>query len=389
MCASGLVLNRLLHLTIAISMLLVAGFDLTEDVSAEPAQVKTITLDTDSSWKSLDVEVRGWTTVGFDDSWWEDAEQMFQLDNFGRAFAIWHPGSPKPTSAYFRKSLLLEGDEVISGRIYLQVYSYNAGVKHNAYVYINDEYLDVVGGHWSWRYGVGYSKELYITDHLKKGQNTIAIKVEATQPGSRKYYWGLTGQVQYATGKLVDHESSSSHPSTDLSSDQPSHPWWPYVHLYGQVTDVAVGEEIIAYLSTVNPITSPGTLSVQLTLLIPSGWSVSGSEFVHGAGGLWVNTYSIAQGANPKAINLSILANEPYEGPITGYIDYYFDEDGSKYRDEITLLVRALSEPHGSQAISESDSTTSDSGAHPRLIWVVAIMGLVILVLMILLIKLR
>ena len=60
----------------------------------------------------------------------------------------------------------------------------------------------------------------------------------------------------------------------------------PYVNLYGQRTDVLIGDEVILILSVVNPITSPGDLVVQLTLRIPSGWSVTSTEFSTATTGL-------------------------------------------------------------------------------------------------------
>ncbi|MFC1861548.1 hypothetical protein ACFLYL_04700 [Chloroflexota bacterium] len=69
-------------------------------------------------------------------------------------------------------------------------------------------------------------------------------------------------------------------------------PLQPYVDLYGTTTIVVVGEEeIILELSAVNPITSSGIMIVQLTLQIPSGWSITSSGFAQGAGGLRTNTY--------------------------------------------------------------------------------------------------
>ena len=119
-------------------------------------------------------------------------------------------------------------------------------------------------------------------------------------------------------------------------------PGQPYVDLYGHMTDVTVGEEIILYLSVVNPITSPGTLVVQLTLSIPSGWSITSSGFGHGAGGLRTNTYEIEQGPNPQEIDVHILANEPFEGDVIGYMDYYFaEQEETKYRHEARLPVSA------------------------------------------------
>ena len=136
---------------------------------------------------------------------------------------------------------------------------------------------------------------------------------------------------------LVFHSSGSVCAQTSGIPE----PCQPYLDLHGQVTDVIVGEEIILYLTIANPITSPGMLSVQLTLQVPSGWSVTAAGFAQGVGGLWTYSYNIEQGAEPRAISLSILANEPFEGPVRGYVDYCFEGQQAKHREKVTLQVRA------------------------------------------------
>ncbi|MFC1976932.1 CARDB domain-containing protein [Chloroflexota bacterium] len=123
-------------------------------------------------------------------------------------------------------------------------------------------------------------------------------------------------------------------------------PHQPYVDLYGTKTTVIVGEEIVLELSAVNPITSPGRMTVQLTLRIPSGWSITSSGFTHGAGGLRTSSiYEIEQGPNPRVIWVHIMPNEPYEGKIIGVMDYYFTDyyftEGDKRHKEKTLEVKA------------------------------------------------
>jgi hypothetical protein len=138
-------------------------------------------------------------------------------------------------------------------------------------------------------------------------------------------------------------------------------PGQPYVDLYGHKTDVSVGEEIIIYLSAVNPIISPGPLLVQLTLRIPSGWSIISSGFGNVVGGMSTNTYEIEQGPNTKAIEVHILANEPYKGNVTGYMDYYFKGEESKYHNETTLPVTAsLARPSPESANTPAPATTNE-----------------------------
>ncbi|MEA2075014.1 MAG: hypothetical protein U9O85_04705 [Euryarchaeota archaeon] len=138
------------------------------------------------------------------------------------------------------------------------------------------------------------------------------------------------------TPTLVVSPIPSEYPTPSLK------PGEPYVHLYGHKTNVIVEEEVILYLSVVNPITSPGTLKVQLTLQVPSGWSITSSEFGPPVGGFQTAVYDIEQGSDTKTIGIHMLANQPFDGVITGYTDYYFTEEPeSKYHGEINEPVTA------------------------------------------------
>lgn len=139
-----------------------------------------------------------------------------------------------------------------------------------------------------------------------------------------------------------------------------------YVHLYGHKTKVIVGEEVILYLSVVNPITSPSTLKVQLTLQVPSGWSITSGEFSPPVGGFQTAVYDIEQGLDPKTIGIHMLANQPFEGVITGYTDYYFiEEPETKYHKEVNEPVTAKqTEP--SPSAPSLPSVPSNGGMSPE-----------------------
>jgi len=128
----------------------------------------------------------------------------------------------------------------------------------------------------------------------------------------------------------------------------------PYVGLYGQKTDVLVGEEVILILSAVNPITSPDQLVVQLTLRIPSSWSLASADFCYAVGGLPTAVYQIRKGT-AQHISVQLLANEPYQGEILGYIDYYFDTDEQEKRHrQLNLPVTVRREVPKQEAIAGS-----------------------------------
>ena len=171
--------------------------------------------------------------------------------------------------------------------------------------------------------------------------------------------------------------SSTPSPAPPTPSPQPQppalEPGQPYVDLYGHMTDVTVGDEIIMYLSVVNPITSPGTLVVQLTLRIPSGWSITSSGFGQGAGGLRTNTYEIEQGPSQRVIDVNILANEPFEGVVEGNIDYYFSEhEETKYHNEVSLPVTAsLGGTSPEAAVPTSPNGSENKGVSGTLIAII------------------
>ena len=155
-----------------------------------------------------------------------------------------------------------------------------------------------------------------------------------------------------------DNETWSEEVTSALMIERPG----PYVELYGNRTNVDVDDEIILELSVINPITSPGNLTVQLTLSIPSGWSVTSSGFGHGAGGLRTNTYTIGQGTDTRTIGVHILANELYDGVISGYLDYYFEgEEEYKYRKDISLPVSATMSPSTSEKVVTTPTPEQES----------------------------
>ena len=341
-------LNTRVVLSVLIALIIIISF-------SYPAVggVSTISIVTDSSWKCLDAEVDGWTSAGFDDSWWDDTEELFYVEGFGNAKAIWYPGSPMPSTAYFRKTIDIDGGEVISGRINIAVYRYAIYGDEYVYIFVNANYVGRVSpGHYP--YG---EKEFDIAPYLKPGKNVIAVKADIGAYrdffGEVRSWWALTSTIRYGTIPLTPTESIQTPTPiqtpapvvSPIPSEYPSptlKPGVPYVNLYGHKTDITVGETVILYLSVVNPITSPGTLKVQLTLQIPSGWSITSGEFSPPVGGFQTAVYEIEQGPGPKTIGIHMLANQPFDDVITGYTDYYFvKQPEPKYHKEVNEPVTA------------------------------------------------
>lgn len=144
--------------------------------------------------------------------------------------------------------------------------------------------------------------------------------------------------------------------STVVKADT-SDPVEPYVNLYGQRTDVLVGDEVILILSVVNPITSPGDLVVQLTLRIPSGWSVTSTEFSTATTGLATAVYRVEKGKQ-RHISVNLRANEPFQGQIVGNIDYYIEGNNAKHRTESSLPVVARKEAPRHEPPSEASGSS-------------------------------
>lgn len=143
--------------------------------------------------------------------------------------------------------------------------------------------------------------------------------------------------------------------STVAKADTPD-PVEPYVNLYGQRTDVLVGDEVILILSVVNPITSPGDLVVQLTLHIPSGWSVTSTEFSTATTGLATAVYRVEKGSQ-RHISVNLQANEPYQGRIIGNIDYYVEGNEAKHHTESSLPVIARKEAPRQEPIPDASGS--------------------------------
>jgi hypothetical protein len=143
-------------------------------------EVTTLSIATDSSWKSLDFEHEGWTSNDYDDSWWESAEQKDGGLESGQG--IWYPGSVAPNVAYFRNGFGIDGTEILNGQLHVR--TYNGGT---IYLYINDNPLDKIT--------VSYDPvAVDITSYLKPGKNVIAAKVDTSGSGRS---WALIGTIRY------------------------------------------------------------------------------------------------------------------------------------------------------------------------------------------------
>ena len=126
------------------------------------------------------------------------------------------------------------------------------------------------------------------------------------------------------------------------------------VQLYGEKTDVTLGEDILLKLSAVNLITKP-TMHVQVILLPPSGMSVTSSEFVLSGAGQYTTTYELEPGQG-KDIEVRIKSNQVGNFNVNGRVIYYFEGDLENAEDhKLTLPIKVRE-----GTLSGSQSTPSE-----------------------------
>ena len=104
-------------------------------------------------------------------------------------------------------------------------------------------------------------------------------------------------------------------------------PGEPSVYLHGEKTSVTVGGDILLSLSAVNLITKP-TMTLQLILKVPSGMSITSTEFIESGMGQYTATYTVEPGKE-RHISVNIKTNQAGDFNVEGDICYYFGGDKS------------------------------------------------------------
>lgn len=154
-------------------------------------EVTTLSIITDNTWKSLDFENNGWTSNDYDDSWWESAVER-NWNSIETSKMIWYPGEIRPNPTYFRTTFVIDGTEILNGKLNVDP---NGG---NIYLYINDVPIDKITAPHS------NPALIDITSYLKPGKNVIAAKVDISGESDRG--WALVGTIRYdksASGQPV------------------------------------------------------------------------------------------------------------------------------------------------------------------------------------------
>jgi PGF-CTERM protein len=144
------------------------------------------------------------------------------------------------------------------------------------------------------------------------------------------------------------------------------------VYLHGEKTNVIVGENIILSLSAVNLITKP-TMTLQLILKVPSGMSITSTEFIESGAGQYTATYTVEPGKE-RHIGVNIKTNQAGDFNVDGDICYYFggNKSTAEYKN-IKLPVKVNPEPTPTPA---GTTPTSSHMETPGFEGIVAIAGL-------------
>jgi len=210
--------------------------------------------------------------------------------------------------------------------------------------------------------GVAELMNITVSDFLQPGFTLVSGKLEKNYDSlkpkdSRSFQYVVqpsetgTFNLKPATVSYYDEDGtihmskSNSYAVTVMPSNAtptPSQISNASVQLYGEKTDVVLGEDILLKLSAVNLITKP-TMHVQVIIIPPSGMSVTSSEFVESGAGQFTTTYEILPGKG-RDIEVGIKSNQVGEFEVQGRIIYYFNNDSSQAEDhtlKLPIKVRA------------------------------------------------
>ncbi len=136
---------------------------------------------------------------------------------------------------------------------------------------------------------------------------------------SKAYFEAEKGAQEVPEVKFNEPASLTPTPQPTIASAS--------VELYGEKTDVELGENIVLRLSAVNLITKP-VMTVQVILMPPSGMSVSSTDFVVSGAGQYTTTYKLEPGSG-KDIEVMIKTAQAGDFNVKGRIVYYFGTNQS------------------------------------------------------------
>lgn len=119
---------------------------------------------------------------------------------------------------------------------------------------------------------------------------------------------------------------------TSLLSIPASADYKASISLYGEKTDVYIGEDIIAKLSIVNLVSNP-KMHAQVIILPPSGMSVSSAIFTKTSAGQFEASFDIDPSGGGREIEIVLIPNQAGEFNVKGRVVYYFGDDKENTQD--------------------------------------------------------
>lgn len=155
--------------------------------------------------------------------------------------------------------------------------------------------------------------------------------------GSKSYFEAEKGAEEAPAVKFGTPAATAAPSPVQTTTPVPS----ASVGLYGEKTDVDIGEDIVLKLSAVNLITKP-VMTVQIILIPPSGMSVTSLDFVTSGAGQYTTTYKLEPGSG-RDIEVRIKTSQTGDFIVKGRIVYYFGDNTSTAEDhtlELPIKVR-------------------------------------------------
>ena len=165
---------------------------------------------------------------------------------------------------------------------------------------------------WSWNFGDETTSTNQSPTHtyVEAGNYTVTLTV-TNNAGSN-----MISKDSYVLTTTDEQPQPTSTEQSEPSSAS--------INLYGEKTNVTMGEDTRFTLSVVNLITKP-TMHAQVIIIPPSGMSVSSSGFVESGAGQYSAKFDMEPGQG-KDIEVGIVANQVGKFDVKGRVILLFRE---------------------------------------------------------------
>ena len=178
-----------------------------------------------------------------------------------------------------------------------------------------------------------------------------------------------TAESNTAEIKVIPSSEPTPQSTTPTPTKTPSS---ASVNLYGEKTDVVLGEDILLRLSAVNLITKP-PMTVQVIIIPPSGMSVTSTEFTKTAAGQYTTTYKLEPG-DGKDIEVRIKSNQVGAFVVEGRIVYYFGDDITTGEDHTLTLPITVKPERETTPEPAATGQTEETPGFSALMFLLALM---------------